>query len=117
MNITNSIHWYGYSNVSILLQWDPPVNSGGTPVDNYTITVTGPTTQELTSQVTTATITVMYNEMYTLNVRTSNCAGSSSESTTTNIFEGIKISFCSSQVYVYTLIITHNQLMCCRNYG
>ena len=73
--------------MSILLQWDPPVDSGGTSVDNYTITVTGPNMQELTSNGTTATITVVYNEMYTVNIRARNCAGSSG-SAIANIFEG-----------------------------
>ena len=57
-------------------------------MDNYTITVTGPTMQELTSRGATATITVVYNEVYTVNVRTHNCAGGSSNSTIANIFEG-----------------------------
>jgi len=57
-------------------------------VDNYTITVTGPTMQEQTSNRTTATITVVYNELYTVNIRTNNCVGSSSDSATHDIFEG-----------------------------
>ena len=73
--------------MSILLQWDPPVDSGGTSVDNYTITVTGPDMQELTNQGTTATINVVYNEMYTVTIRARNCAGSSG-SDTASIFEG-----------------------------
>ena len=64
------------------------MDDGGTSVDNYTITVTGPTLQELTSNGTTATITVVYNEIYTVNVRTNNCVGSSSDSATADIFEG-----------------------------
>jgi len=88
MNVTPSVQQYGCNNVSVLLQWEPPVNSEGTSVDNYTITVTGPTMQELTSNGTTATITVMYNEIYAVNVRTNNCAGSSSDSATADIFEG-----------------------------
>ena len=56
-------------------------------MDNYTITVTGSTVQELTSLGPTANITVVYNEMYTVNVRASNCVGSST-SATTNIFQG-----------------------------
>ena len=56
-------------------------------MDNYTITVTGPTMQELTSLGPTASTTVVYNEMYTVNVRASNCVGSSG-SATANIFEG-----------------------------
>lgn len=78
---------YGRSNVSIILQWAPPVDSGGTSVNNYTITVSGPTMQELISLGPTANITVVYNEMYTVNVRASNCVGSSG-SATANIFEG-----------------------------
>ena len=63
------------------------MDSGGTSVDNYTITVTGPNMQELTSNGTTATITVVYNEMYTVTIRARNCAGSSG-SATADIFEG-----------------------------
>ena len=88
MNATRSVQQYGRSNVSVLLQWEPPGDRGGTSVDNYTITVTGPTMQELTINGTTATITVVYNEIYTVNVRTNNCAGSSSDSATADIFEG-----------------------------
>ena len=87
VNVTSSVQQYGRSNVSIILQWDPPVDSGGTSVDNYTITVTGPTMQELTSLGPTATITVVYNEMYNVNVRASDCVGSSG-SATANVFEG-----------------------------
>ena len=43
--------------------------------------------QELISLGPTVNITVVYNEMYTVNVRASNCAGSSG-SATANIFEG-----------------------------
>ena len=57
-------------------------------MDNYTITVTGPNMQELTSNGTTATITVVYNELYTVNIGARNCAGSSSDSAIANIFEG-----------------------------
>ena len=63
------------------------MDSGGTSVDNYTITVTGPNMQELTSNGTTATITVVYNELYTVNIRARNCAGSSGSATAT-ILEG-----------------------------
>ena len=87
VNVASSVQQYGRSNVSIILQWDPPVDSGGTSVDNYTITVTGPTMQELTSLGPTASTTVVYIEMYTVNVRASNCVGSSG-SATANIFEG-----------------------------
>jgi len=87
LNITPSNRQYGHSNVSILLQWDPPVDSGGTAVDNYTITVTGTAIQELISNGTTATVTVGYNEMYTVNIRARNCAGSSGRATV-SIFEG-----------------------------
>ena len=86
-SITPSNKLYGHSNVSILLQWDPPVDSGGTVVDKYTITVTGPATQELISNGTTATITAVYNEIYTVNIRGRNCAGSSGRATA-SIFEG-----------------------------
>lgn len=87
VNVTSSVQQYGRRNVSIILQWDPPVESGGTSVDNYTVTMTGPTMQELTSLGPTTTITVVYNEMYTVNVRASNCVGSSG-SATANVFEG-----------------------------
>ena len=87
MNVTPSNQVYGHSNVSVLLQWDPPVDSGGTSVDNYTITVTGPNMQEQTSNGTTATITVVYNELYTVNISARSCAGSSG-SATASIFEG-----------------------------
>ena len=87
LSVTPSNQLYGHSNVSILLQWDPPVNSGGTSVDNYTITVTGPVLQELISNGTTATITVEYNEMYTVNIRARNCGGNSG-SATASISEG-----------------------------
>ena len=87
LSITPSNKLYGHSKVSILLQWDPPVDSGGTVVDNYTITVTGPVTQELISNGTTTTITVVYNEIYTVNIRARNCAGSSGRATV-SIFEG-----------------------------
>jgi len=75
-------------------------------VDNYTITVTGPTVQELTSQGTTATITVVYNEMHTVNIKTNNCAGSSSDSATADIFEGK--DQLSLRVWGHTLISEHN---------
>ena len=89
VNLTSSVQQYARSNVSIILQWNPnpPVDSRGTSVDNYTITVTGPTMQELISLGPTANIIVVYNEMYTVNVRASNCVGSST-SATANIFQG-----------------------------
>ena len=87
VNLTSSVQQYARINVSIILQWNPPVDSGSTSVDNYTITVTGPTIQELTSLRPTANITVVYNEMYTVNVRASNCVGSST-SATASIFQG-----------------------------
>ena len=87
LNITLSNRQYERSNVSVLLQWDHPVDSGGTSVDNYTITVTGPVLQELISNGTTATIIVEYNEMYTVDIRARNCAGNSGRATA-SIFEG-----------------------------
>lgn len=58
-------------------------------MDNYTITVTAPTTmQELTSHGTTAIITVVYNEVHSVKIRTNNCAGSSSDSAPVDIFKG-----------------------------
>ena len=100
VNVTSSVQQYGRSNVSIILQWDPPVDSGGTSVDNYTITVTGPTMEALTSLGPTATITVVYNEMYTVNVRASNCVGSSG-SATANISEGKNHVFEGMGIFIY----------------
>ena len=48
---------------------------------------TGTAIQELISNGTTATVTVVYNEIYTVNIRARNCAGSSGRATV-SIFEG-----------------------------
>ena len=100
VNVTSFVQQYGRNNVSIILRWDPAVDSGGTSVDNYTVTVTGPTMQELTSLGPTATITVVYNEMYTVNVRASNCVGSSG-SATANISEGKDHVFEGMGIFIY----------------
>ena len=87
------------------------MDNGGTSVDNYTITVTGPNMQELTSNGTTATITVVYNEMYTVNIRTNNCAGSSSDNAAADILEGKDQIFppsCMSVIVVMGIPTTHN---------
>ena len=88
-NPTPTVH-YGPHNITIVVQWDYPQSDGGTPVDNYTISLIGP---EAVHNSTTTSFQAMitfildYNEEYTVNIAATNCAGTGG-AVSLNISEG-----------------------------
>ena len=64
--------------VVVTIEWNPPVNSSGADMHNYTVSVS-PSTQ-LSATVVTSTnvnVTAEYNVNYTLSIVATNCAGNS----------------------------------------
>ena len=60
------------------IEWNPPVNSSGADIHNYTVSVS-PSTR-LSATVVTSTVvnvTAEYNVNYTLSIVATNCAGNS----------------------------------------
>ena len=69
---------YGPQNITVVVQWGYPQNDGGAPVVNYTVTLVGPGPVHLsttTSVQPVATLTLAYNEEYTVSIAATNCAG------------------------------------------
>jgi len=69
---------YGPQNITIVVQWDYPQSDGGTPADNYTVSLIGPGTvhNSTTTSFQAMTIFILdYNEEYTVNIAATNCAG------------------------------------------
>jgi len=69
---------YGPHNITIVVQWDYPQSVGGTPVDNYTVSLIGPGAvynSTTTSSQAVTTFILDYNEEYTVNIAATNCAG------------------------------------------
>ena len=60
------------------IEWNPPVNSSGANIHNYTVSVS-PFTQLSATVVTSTNVTVTaeYNVNYTLSIVATNCAGNS----------------------------------------
>ena len=64
--------------VSVTLQWDPPTENGGRDDLTYTVSISPPTQLSATVLTSTSvTVTTQYNMDYTVNIVTTNCAGSS----------------------------------------
>ena len=64
--------------VIVTIEWNPPVNSSGADIHNYTVNVS-PSTQPSATVVTSTNVnvTVDYNVNYTLSIVATNCAGNS----------------------------------------
>ena len=64
--------------VIVTIEWNPPVNSSGADIHNYTVSVS-PSTQLSATVLTSTTVTVTaeYNVNYTLSIVATNCAGNS----------------------------------------
>ena len=77
IDVTRSQQRFAES-VIVTIEWNPPVNSSGADIDNYTVSVS-PSTQLSATVVTSTNVTVTaeYNVNYTLNIVATNCAGSS----------------------------------------
>ena len=76
-NPTATVH-YGPHNITIVVQWDYPESDGGTPADNYTVSLIGPGAvhnSTTTSFQAMTTFILDYNEEYTVNIVATNCAG------------------------------------------
>ena len=70
------------TNTSVVtLQWAPPTSTGGVDI-SYVLTVSPPPVSGSTVTTQTSTdITVSYNIQYSVNIRATNCAGSSQDTT------------------------------------
>ena len=76
-NPTPMVH-YGPHNITIVVQWDHPQSDGGTPADNYTISLIGPGAVHISTTTSFQAMTTFildYNEEYTVNIAATNCAG------------------------------------------
>ena len=71
-----TVQQYGWDNVTLTVQWQPPQYDGGAPV-NYTITVT-PGLSPVTTSRTSVPVTIPYNVMHTVSIVATNCVGNSS---------------------------------------
>ena len=70
-----TVQQYGWDNVTLTVQWQPPQYDGGAPV-NYTITVS-PGVGTFTTSGTSVPVTVPYNVIHTVSIVATNCNGSS----------------------------------------
>ena len=73
---SSTVQQYGWDNVTLTVQWQPPQYDGGAPV-NYTITVS-PGLSPVTTSGTSVPVTVPYNIVHTVSIVATNCNGSSS---------------------------------------
>ena len=90
---TSTVQYYGPQNITVVVQWSYPQNDGGAPVVNYTVTLVGPGAVHLsttTSIQENTTLTLAYNEEYTVSIGATNCAGTGG-TVSLNISEGIDI--------------------------
>ena len=64
--------------VIVTIEWNPPVNSSGADIHNYTVNIS-PFAQLSVTVVTSTTVNVTaeYNVNYTLSIVATNCAGNS----------------------------------------
>ena len=64
--------------VIVTIEWNPPVDSSGANIHNYTVNIS-PSTQLSATVVTSTTVTVTaeYNVNYTLSIVATNCSGNS----------------------------------------
>ena len=76
-NPSHSVQQYHQNDVTLSVQWQPPVYDGGAPVDNYTITVT-PGGSTFITPGTSILYTLSYNVIQTVSIVATNCNGSSS---------------------------------------
>ena len=84
-----SVMVYGVSEYSLRVQWKPPRDDGGVPIDNYTLSLYSDhsiLSQTATTDSLELTLTLNYSTNYSITITASNCAGSSSLSF--NIAEG-----------------------------
>ena len=72
----------GTTNVTVNVDWDPPVNNGGGAVDSYTVETSPETAILRIFSGTTATLDLSYNERYVVSVTAVNCVGSSTPAMT-----------------------------------
>ena len=101
-----SVMVYGVSEYSLRVQWKPPKDDGGVPIDNYTLSLYSDhsiLSQTATTDSLELTLTLNYSTNYSIIITASNCAGSSSLSFTTA--EGETNTF-----YAYHLISIPSQL-------
>ena len=75
-NPSYTVQQYGRDNVTLTVQWQPPLYHGGGEV-NYAITGI-PGLNPVTTSRTNVTVTVPYNVRHTVSIVATNCNGSSS---------------------------------------
>ncbi len=73
------------NNESVILEWNPPRDNGGTDIIHYQIFINS--SEVLRSNITIAIIILDLEEDYFIQVRATNCAGESDNAST--IFTGI----------------------------
>ena len=81
-NVMVTIVQNGTTNVTVNIDWDPPVNNGGAAVDSYTVETSPETATVRVNSGTTATLDLSYNERYVVSVTAVNCVGSSTPAVT-----------------------------------
>ena len=85
------------SEYSLRVQWKPPRDDGGVPIDNYTLSLYSDLSilsQTATTDFLELTLTLNYSTNYSITITASNCAGFSSLSFT--IAEGKVNAFCAN---------------------
>ena len=81
-NVMVTIVQNGTTNVTVNIDWDPPVNNGGGAMDSYTVGTLPETATVRVTSGTTATLDLSYNERYVVSVTAVNCVGSSTPAMT-----------------------------------
>ena len=90
-NVMVTIVQNGTTTVTVNIDWDPPVNTGGGAVDSYTVETSSETATVRVISGTTATLDLSYNERYVMSVTAVNCAGSSTPAMTDTVEFGTYI--------------------------
>ena len=87
----------------VSVQWDPPVDNGGTDDLNYIVNIS-PSTQLSATLVTSTTVTITadYNVNYVLSIVATNCAGNS---TTVEYVINIGVLYAYNMYYSTTVFI------------
>ena len=72
------------------VQWQNPSDDGGVGISNYTLTITsdGRESRTETTNVTERVLLFNYTTTYSVSVRASNCAGSSTPSSPIHVSQG-----------------------------